>query len=85
MKATDRNRKLQRTPQDIIGEEHASSLPICVRNCARMENCRSINYKVSSSTSEMNCQFMAITKNTSSAVLSNANGWIHYEQIIQVT
>ena len=85
MKATDRDKKLERTAQDIISEIHAASLPLCVKKCTGEQNCRSVNYKKAfSSAAEKNCQTLGITKVDASVVLTNAAGWIHYEDVRQV-
>ena len=85
MKVTDRDKQLVRTPQDIISEQYADSLPICVRRCTKEEQCRSINYKAISSPNEKNCQLLAIKKSNASSVVTNAIGWIHYEHVSQVS
>ena len=85
MKATDRDRQLVKTSQDIISEQYADSLPICVRSCTKEEQCRSINYNAISSPNEKNCQLLAITKSNVSSVVTNAIGWIHYEHVSQVS
>ena len=84
MKVTERDKQLVRTPQDIISEQYADSLPICVRSCTKEEHCRSINYKAKSLPNEKNCQLLAITKSNASSVATNALGWIHYEHVSQV-
>ena len=85
MKAIERDKQLVRTPQDIISEQYADSLPICVRSCTRKEQCRSINYKAISSPNEKNCHLLAVTKSNASSVVTNAIGWIHYEHVSQVS
>ena len=84
MVATDIDKQLARTAHDIISEKYAHSLLICGRLCITEEQCRSINYKAISSPDEKNCQLLAITKSNASSVVTNANGWIHYEHVLQV-
>ena len=84
MKVTDRGKRLERTASDVISSVNSPSLPFCVRSCTREERCTSINYKVTSTVGEKNCQILAISKSTASTKMSNATGWIHYEPITQV-
>ncbi|XP_065070650.1 fibropellin-1-like isoform X7 [Rhopilema esculentum] len=85
MKATDRDKKLTGTAQNTILEIHAEKLSLCAKRCTGAEKCMTINYKrFPASLQENNCQLLDISKANQSVSLTNAAGWIHYEQVAQV-
>ncbi len=84
-KLTDRNKKLQGQASNVIGSSRVKSLPLCVKLCMQPPNCRSINYKSEpGSNTEKNCQLLDIDKSNSTAQLTEAAGWKHYEPVSQV-
>ena len=86
MKATDRDKKLTATASNIISRLHEKSLSLCTMKCVKNERCVSINYKKSfANGEEKNCELLDLNKTSSSVTLSNENGWIHYEPVIQVS
>ena len=86
MKATDRDKKLTATASNIISKLHEKSLSVCTMKCVKNERCVSINYKKSfANGEEKNCELLDVNKTSSSVTLSNENGWIHYEPVIQVS
>eukprot|EP00795_Rhopilema_esculentum_P011496 gene11496-21713_t len=86
MKATDRDKKLTGTAQNTILEIHADRLSLCAKRCTGAEKCMTINYKkFPASLQENNCQLLDISKANQSISLTNASGWIHYEQVAQAS
>ena len=86
MKATDRDKKLTATTANIISKLHEKSVSLCTIKCVKHERCLSINYKKNfANKEEKNCELLDVNKTSSSVTLSNENGWIHYEPVIQVS
>eukprot|EP00794_Sanderia_malayensis_P015802 gene15802-17395_t len=85
-KVTDRNSILSgASSANVVSATYKATPRECVRECLKILQCRSINFKEqSSTTSESNCQLLDIDKTNTSVVVKNTaefSGWKHYEPV----